>query len=466
VHLTAATPPETETMGTSETTAPLQSVAQNEAGGPPLAVRWVHPVPDGPETPLTSGRLVVGRGDRCHLRLDGDGVSRHHAEFLVTGRTLGIRDLDSKNGVHVNGVRCAETELRAGDVVRLGDCVGLVVHHAALADHPAFGEVFPGLLAGPGMRWVLNAAKAAAPTDLPVVIEGETGTGKERVARALHGWSGRPGPFVAINCAAIPEALAEAELFGYRKGAFTGAERASEGQFRAAHRGTLLLDELVDLPLRLQAKVLRAIELREVVPLGESRPVPVDVRIVSAAQAPLQAAVEAGRFRADLLARLDGLTLRLPPLRQRPEEVPFLFRRIAARHGVLPPLDARLVESLCVYDWPFNVRELELLARRVVALHAAETMLRPEHLPDRMRAPRAAPRPPGPDDAPAEASARRTPADDARDLAALVEALRRQNGNVARAATEVGISRPRAYRLMQGAPELDLDGLRSGRTSD
>lgn len=458
-------------MGSLETTAPLQSTISGASEMSGLAIRWVHPSVEGPVTLVDSGRFLLGRGEKCRTRLEGEAVSRYHAEVRLDGMALSIRDLDSTNGVYVNGSRVQESALQQGDVIRLGVCVGIVVATEPVVpdESTCFGEPFPGLFSGPVFNPVLDTARAAARTDLPVIIEGETGTGKERVARGIHGWSGREGAFVAINCAALPESLAEAELFGYRKGAFTGADRSSQGHFRAAQGGTLLLDEVVDLPLALQAKVLRALEMREVVPLGETRPVPVDVRIVSAAQLSLEQAVEHRKFRADLLARLDGVTICLPPLRQRIQEVPFLFVRLASRHGPLPRLDPKLVEALCRHDWPFNVRELDLLARRMMALHASQPVLRPEHLPERFLSP-PTPQLSAARDNPAPSAVdrkrgevRSTAADDVRDIAALAAALRECRGNVTRAAARAGISRPRAYRLMQGNADLDLDAIRSGK---
>ena len=189
--------------------------------------------------------------------------------------------------------------------------------------------------------------------------------------------------------AALPEGLAEGELFGYRRGAFTGADRASPGFFRSAEGGTLLLDEVSDLPLPLQAKLLRVLQEGEVQPLGETRPVAVDVRIVVASQQPLMDAVREGRFRGDLLARLDGLTVRLPPLRQRKEDVPLLFSQLLREHtgGRAPAVEGDVVERLCVHDWPFNVRELVQLARQLLVLHANETLLRAADLPARIGVP-------------------------------------------------------------------------------
>jgi transcriptional regulator with PAS, ATPase and Fis domain len=266
---------------------------------------------------------------------------------------------------------------------------------------------------------------------------------------------------VAVNCAALPEGLAEGELFGYRRGAFTGADRASPGFFRSAQGGTLLLDEVSDLPLPLQAKLLRVLQEGEVQPLGETRPVPVDVRIVVASQQPLMDAVREGRFRADLLARLDGITVRLPPLRQRKEDVPHLFSHMLREwtKGRAPAVECDLVERLCVHDWPFNVRELVQLVRQLLVLHPGESLLRAQHLPARIGLPAAEPMaaaPAGKGSARAEIA--RT-AGEVVELPALLSALRASGGNVARAAAMLGITRQRAYRLME-SHAVDLEAIR------
>jgi DNA-binding NtrC family response regulator len=306
------------------------------------------------------------------------------------------------------------------------------------------------------LRAELEGVMRAAESDLPVILEGETGTGKEVVARAIHAWSKRMGPFAAVNCAALSETLAEGELFGYRRGAFTGAERASPGLFRAAQGGTLLLDEVADLPLALQAKLLRVLEQREVQPLGESKPVAVDARILVATQEPLSDVVARRQFRPDLLARLDGIRVRLPPLRRRAGDVPALFARVFALEsaGRTPSMDADFVERLCMHDWPFNVREVVLLARRLRILCSDQPSLRARDLPSEMapEAERAAARQANPSDVARD--------DDSPDLLlALTSALRASRGNVSQAAAVLGISRQRAYRLMQ-QQAVDLEALR------
>jgi DNA-binding NtrC family response regulator len=453
----------------ADTTAPADDT-HDVAGSRGLAARWVFPHADGngEVTPLGSGVVVLGRDDECDARLPGSETSRRHAEIRRDGPLLVIRDLDSRNGTFVNGQRVTSAPLAARDVIRLGEWIAVIVPFpsssspSSSSSSPSSSSYLtfaPGLYAGPALQDALGLARRAAPSLLPIIVEGETGTGKEGLSRALHTWSGRRGPFLAVNCGALPEALAEGELFGYRKGAFTGAERANLGHFRAADGGTLLLDEITDLPAPLQTKLLRALEQREVLPLGESAPVTVDVRVIAAAQESLPAAVNDRRFRADLYARLNGLTIRLPPLRERLEEIPFLFMRLLADHsgGRPPGVEPRVIERLCLYDWPFNVRELDLLVRRLLVLDT-EGYIRRSHLPEALRPPARATTPapePRRPRGPVEKQAR-----DEQDLAALITALRMERGNVARAAAAAGLTRARAYRLMEQRPDVDLDELR------
>jgi DNA-binding NtrC family response regulator len=226
----------------------------------------------------------------------------------------------------------------------------------------------------PGLREVLRVVRRAGPTDATVLVTGESGTGKEVVARALHAESRRhAGPFVALNCSALPGELVESALFGHRKGAFTGADRDREGMFEAAGGGTLFLDEIGDLAAPAQAKLLRALEERQVTPVGATRPLAVDVRVVAATNRPLEAMAAAGSFREDLLYRLRVIAVHLPPLRERRGDVPALavhfLAEMAARHA-LPPRalgeDAR--RAMLAYDWPGNVRELRNAIERAVVM--------------------------------------------------------------------------------------------------
>lgn len=399
--------------------------------GRPLSLPWAG-----------NDALTIGRDAECAIHLANTDVSRLHATLQrsVEEGVL-IADRDSRNGTRVNGKKVQRARLHENDVLRLGGCVFAV----AEASPNGFSEVAPGLLGGALLAHALAPLSRAAHSDLPIVLEGETGTGKEVVARAIHTLSGRPGKLVAINCAALPEGLAEAELFGYRRGAFTGAERASLGFFRSAEGGTLLLDEVSDLPLALQAKLLRALEQRAVQPLGEPAPVPVDVRVVVAGQSSLFEAVKRQEFRADLLARLNGVTLHLPPLRERRADIAPLFWHFLRelRPNDTPELEPEFVERLVLHEWPFNVREVLQLARRLSVLQGAETVLRVQHLPREMRlAAASSPSHPAPQAQPSSAPP-------ALDLASLLAALQAAGGNLTRAAAQLGVTRQRAYRLLE-----------------
>jgi transcriptional regulator with AAA-type ATPase domain len=422
-----------------------------------VVVRWVFP--HVAFSRFDRNPKVLERDKGCDTVLLGREVSRRHASIQIEGVCNVIRDLGSRNGVYVNGKQVDSCTVNDQDVIRIGDCLG-VVDAEGTSVNPAFRSITAGWYGGDKLHRVLGPAHRIAASDLAVVIQGETGTGKEGVARAIHEWSGRTGPFVGVNCATITPELAEAALFGHRKGAFTGADRAAVGYFRAAHRGTLLLDEVVELPAAVQAKLLRALEEREVVPVGDTEPTAVDVRVLTAAQESLDVAVADHRFRADLYARLDGLTLTLPPLRQRREDIVPLFRALLRDRcaGTPPELEYKLVDQLLSYDWPLNVRELVQLTRQLLALHATEPVLKRSFLPSRMQ-----PRQDTRLSEPAKPARANTKDEVAFDE--FVAALRVHSGNVARAAASIGITRARAYRLLDARPDFDIDALRPGDSS-
>jgi anaerobic nitric oxide reductase transcription regulator len=231
------------------------------------------------------------------------------------------------------------------------------------------------------LRRVRADCETVGPSLVPVLIEGETGTGKELVAAELHRASGRTGPFVPVNCAAIPGGLAESELFGHAVGAFTGAVARHDGLFAAALHGTLFLDEIGEMPADVQAKLLRALAVQEIRPVGSSHPVRVDVRIVAATNRTLEDEVASGRFRADLLARLAGWRIQVPPLRDRREDILVLAELFLGREEERFKLTSHAAEALLLHRWRHNVRELEQVMAAAAVRAATAGMIRLEHLP-------------------------------------------------------------------------------------
>lgn len=227
----------------------------------------------------------------------------------------------------------------------------------------------------PRFRSVIEKARQAAQSSADVLIEAESGTGKEVMARFIHEASARSrGPFVAVNCAAFPEALLESELFGHVRGAFTGASANKPGRFELANGGTLLLDEIGEMPLALQPKLLRVLQEREIDRLGDTRPVSVDVRVIATTNRSLRELAREGKFRLDLYYRLNVIPLSIPPLRAHPEDIPALARHFARKYAEPPgegALSSEFIERLAGYDWPGNVRELENFVRRAIALSSA-----------------------------------------------------------------------------------------------
>jgi DNA-binding NtrC family response regulator len=370
-----------------------------------------------------------------------------------------LRDLGSRNGTYLNGQRVEHAVIQAGDVLTIGETVGIVTQRAPAWEGIRFGEVASGLWAGAELAPLLASLPTLSVSDVPVVLIGETGTGKDRFARAIHELSGRRGAFHAVNCSALPPSLAESELFGHLRGAFTGAGGSNVGHLRAAHEGTLFLDEVADLHASVQAKLLRAIEEHAVMPLGGTALVAADARIIVAAHEPLEAIVARQGMRQDLFARLSGFRLDIPPLRARRSEIPGLVFHFLAKHGLSrpPAVEPKLLERLCLYDWPGNVRELELLLRKLLILHAQEPVLRRRFsvglLPER---------PPMDVHAGAQASGRQSSRGE-HDLRLLKAALAKSGGNMSRAAEMAGVSRRRAYRLLAktgtgGEPAVEFSG--------
>jgi DNA-binding NtrC family response regulator len=329
-------------------------------------------------------------------------------------------------------------------VRRAREVLALRAENARLREELA-GE-FRGLIGdAPAIREVVRVVRRAGPTDATVLVTGESGTGKEVVARALHAESRRrAGLFVALNCSALPGELVESELFGHVRGAFTGAERDREGLFEAAHGGTLFLDEVGDLAAPAQAKLLRALEERQVTRLGSNRPVDVDVRVVAATNRPLDRAVAEGSFREDLLYRLRVITLHLPPLRERREDIApialHFLAEMARRHArPVRGMGERARRALLAYDWPGNVRELRNAVERAVVLAEGET-IEAEDLPPQLLEGAAPLRPVDAALADLPFAEARERAVDAFERAYLLAALER-HGNVSAAARALGLHR-------------------------
>lgn len=374
--------------------------------------------------------VILGRGEGCDVVIDDEAVSRSHA--MIRDHRL-IRDLDSRNGTIVGGRRLAsgkEVRLGVGTVVELGS-VSIVI----VAGRPTRTSESPpveraSVVRDPTMVHLYELIDVIAPSDLSVLILGETGTGKELFAEALHERSPRSKtPLLRVNCAALSGSLLEGELFGYERGAFTGAVSAKPGLFEAASGGTLFLDEVGELPLDTQAKLLRVIDNEEVFRLGSLKPRRIDVRYVAATNRDLEAAVEVGAFRRDLYFRLNGFAVTLPPLRlRRSEIVPMaehFLARLAQRQGVgAPSLDVETIRALIAYSFPGNARELRQLMERAFAIVQGGRNVRPEHIWPSASLPRP----------------RHTRGIDL-GRAEIEDALRRTNGNQTKAAELLGVAR-------------------------
>jgi transcriptional regulator of acetoin/glycerol metabolism len=402
---------------------------------------------------LPARALVLGRDPPPGaLPLPFTSVSRVHARVAIQGAEILVEDLESRNGTFVNGHQVRKAFVEDDDEIRVGEVVFKVVRDLAsrYAAYPLEGRVptppFGSLRGGFSMEAVRTEIAKIAKVDLSVLVAGETGTGKELVARALHDASGRSGRLFAVNCAAIPSALLESELFGYKRGAFTGADRDRIGLVKSAHGGTLFLDEIGDMPLDAQAKVLRMIETKQVTPLGSHVAEPVDVRIVCATHRALPRLVREERFRADLYARISGHTIMLPPLRDRKEDLYQLTTLFLERAGGAKlTRTAAFMIGLCSYDWPFNIRELDSAIKRAVSL--ADGVLDEAHLP--ADASKAASERPGEtsdrDGGSSGASAR----GEAPPEAALRAMLVLHQGNVAAVARQLGKDRVQIHRWMK-----------------
>ena len=400
--------------------------------------------------------VAIGRGEgadiesiaevserKLLLRFPDDRMSSDHARLRKVGRSWVLEDTKSKNGSFVNGVGVTDAALADGDVVELGHTFMLygtaLVPNGPEATILSAGDVAHEELGlatlSPSLAPELRALEKVAISPSPIVLLGETGTGKEVIARAAHAVSGRTGKFVAVNCGALPRELVESELFGHRKGAFSGATEDREGRVRTAAGGTLFLDEIGDLPEAMQVKFLRVLQDRKVTRVGDSEPVSVDFRLIAATNRDLAGQVAAGHFRADLYARISAYTVVLPPLRERREDLGLLFgkllHRIAGARASSVRLTYELARALLMYDWPHNIRELENYLTPALAL-ADDDVLRLEYFPEAVR----------------KAAVRvQRPASDEDQRKQLVALLAQHRGNVSAVARALGKTRTQIHRL-------------------
>jgi DNA-binding NtrC family response regulator len=456
---------------------------------PPRDPRDVHTEADASTTPRerllafweggfasftlpASGKVTVGRLQECEVCIDHPSVSRRHAELLL-GPQLRVVDLGSFNGTRIGGVRVAPHEptvVPPKSVIEIGSTFLVVETPGREAAAATAGTLRPPPPAGPGagslhdgelvvaderMLQLHRLLRAVAQGTISVLLLGETGVGKEVIAQSIHRYSPRAGrPFVSINCAAIPEPLLESELFGHERGAFTGAVREKAGLLETAEGGTLFLDEVGEMPLPAQAKLLRAIELRQIVRVGGVRPRPVDVRFVSATNRDLEQLIAARAFRRDLFFRLNGISVSVPALRERLAELEGLARRFLAEFGASLGrgdlvLSGEALARLRSHSWPGNVRELRNVIERAVLLCEGRE-IRPEHLSlEPLGAAEMVP--PGPESVPSPSGAAGPGGDwppgglsdelQATERRRILEALERCAGNQTRAAEMLGISR-------------------------
>jgi transcriptional regulator of acetoin/glycerol metabolism len=428
----------TEMVGVSGTLSLGEDSLDEEARGGELGLCLVLSG-DQPLTPPACWPLpqvdevVIGRGDTAAAKLDGRRleitihdrhVSTSHVRLRRSPGGWAIEDAGSKNGTLLNGARCVRAELSDGDQIVLGSTF---LRFTKLPDHMAAAPAFATFT--PSVHAVHARLSALARSDVPVLLLGESGVGKELAARTVHELSGRTGAFVGVNCAALPPTLLEATLFGHRRGAFTGAVDNRPGFIRSAHGGTLFLDEIGELSATGQAALLRVLQEREVIAVGDTEPIPVNARIVAATNRELTDEIAAGRFRNDLFARLAGLTVRLVPLRERSADlgllIASLLRRLAPATNAVR-IAGPAARALLDHDWPNNVRELEMCLRAAGEL-AGWGKIALRHLPEPIAAARAA--------------------DPQRDqLVALLEA---HQGNLAAVARELKTSRMQVHRLLK-----------------
>lgn len=440
------------------TTSPSEDVGSRARAAPALAVVLECDRLDGGGALIGLGkgeRIVIGRGagpevgarrDRPgELRIDlpDTKASNIHAALEPRRSAAGLRyeltDLGSKNGTFVGADRIESREIDGDSLFRVGHTVLSLLEDASLDNGDRRARPWPFRTLLGSFRRDLDRLSRIGATPIPLLFLGETGTGKEILARATHERSGRTGRFVAVNCAALPATLVESMLFGHQRGAFSGAVRDEPGFFRHADQGTLLLDEIGDLPLAAQATLLRVLQEGEVIPVGSVTPVRVNARVIAATHRPLASMVQSQQFRADLYARLSGFVFTIPPLRERRHDLGVLLARILEGRPPPPRMRPEVALALLAHPFPHNVRELVQTIDASFAL-AEGGVVRLGDLPAYLREspPDVAPPPPL-DLSPEDAAIREE----------LVTRLAAHQGNVSQVAREMGKARQQIQRWMR-----------------
>jgi transcriptional regulator of acetoin/glycerol metabolism len=418
------------------------------AGGARSSLEGVDLVTIGRGPSRAVGRRKEGEANALDVSLPGRSLSQAHARLVRLGASWALEDLGSRNGTSVNGQRITHAVLRPDDVFEVGHTFCRVNPAAKVLPATPFDADLGATRDDP--RDTLDAAFGAdlealvriARSDVPILVLGESGTGKERLARWMHALAGREGSFVAVNCGAIPGNLVEGTFFGHVKGSFSGALRDEPGLVRAAHKGTLFLDEIADLPKDSQAALLRVLQEREVTPVGASRPVQVDLRVVAATHQPIEDMMRRGEFRGDLFSRVAGFRVEIPALRDRRDDfgvlVASILRKLAGESAGAITLAPEAGEALLAYDWPLNVRELEQCLAAAIALASGDAIER-SHLPSKITSPVHTPAERVPEVG--ELTAR-----DERLRLELLEQLSRHEGNLAEVARSMNKARMQIHR--------------------
>jgi len=447
---------------------PTRTASQHDGSAEQVLDRGVtivhHPAHRflGSSCPVVAGEdLVLGRsgGAFAPHTFEDDRVSRRHASITLEGTQLRLRDLGSHNGTYLNGRRVDDAPLSLGDVVGIGKVL-LVVTQLGPRSTASRSRL---LGQSQGLRRALDLVSQVAQRDTTVLVLGESGVGKELIAREIHEASGRGGKLVVVNCAAMADGVISSELFGHVSGAFSSAETPRAGLVAQARAGTLFLDEIGDASASLQASLLRLLQEREARPVGADQTVQVDARFVAATNRPLARDVRAGQFREDLYARLSRCVVHVPPLRERREDILTLARHFAREAlGEQPRFSHQLAAALVRHDWPGNVRSLQSTVDRLAHEASVEqTLGLPSWLDDELAqharrdtdAELLDPVHDADDDAPAMRPRTRVSASQLREL------LRDQDGNITAVARDLDVARNTVYRWIKKL-EIDLDDLR------